>query len=146
MGLAALYVWFQQHRIQQSGPKMVLHKGVNTTWQSHMQAERMADALVIASVGGSYLFEKAQKEYMRRAPRPYMKIVSAIMSHDLTGGSSLKLSLQSLECAGYVRVRQGRARLDFRSPCEGDVGLGCEHCMRVTALFLSQHRLARMDV
>ena len=54
----------------------------------------MADALVIASVGGSYLFEKAQKEYMRRAPRPYMKIVSAIMSHDLTGGfrmSSLDL-------------------------------------------------------
>jgi len=46
----------------------------------------MADALIIASVGGSYLFEKAQKEYMRRAPRPYMKIVSAIMSHDLTGG------------------------------------------------------------
>lgn len=45
----------------------------------------MADALVIASVGGQYLFEKAQKEYMRRAPRPYMKIVSAIMSHDLTG-------------------------------------------------------------
>lgn len=54
-------------------------------WVCHVQAERMADALVIASVGGSYLFEKAQKEYMRRAPRPYMKIVSAIMSHDLTG-------------------------------------------------------------
>ena len=50
-----------------------------------LQADRMADALVIASVGGSYLFEKAQKEYMRRAPRPYMKIVSAITNHDLTG-------------------------------------------------------------
>ena len=47
----------------------------------------MADALVIASVRGGQLFEKAQKEYMRRAPRPYMKIVSAVMSHDLTGAS-----------------------------------------------------------
>ena len=46
----------------------------------------MADALVIASVAGGYLFEKAQKEYMRRAPRPYMKIINAIMAHDLTGG------------------------------------------------------------
>ena len=45
----------------------------------------MADALVIASVAGGVLFEKAQKEYMRRAPRPYMKIINAIMSHDLTG-------------------------------------------------------------
>ncbi len=55
----------------------------------HAQAERMADALVIASVGGTYLFEKAQKEYMRRAPRPYMKIVSAIMSRDLAGSLPL---------------------------------------------------------
>ena len=45
----------------------------------------MADALVIASVAGGVLFEKAQKEYMQRAPRPYMKIINAIMSHDLTG-------------------------------------------------------------
>ena len=49
----------------------------------------MADALVIASVAGGVLFEKAQKEYMRRAPRPYMKIINAIMSHDLTGGHHL---------------------------------------------------------
>lgn len=54
-----------------------------------LQADRMADALVIAFVGGSYLFEKAQKEYMRRAPRPYMKIVSAITNHDLTGAEPL---------------------------------------------------------
>ena len=64
----------------------------------------MADALVIASVGGSYLFEKAQKEYMRRAPRPYMKIVSAIMSHDLTGGHCCNSTLHAAiyMCCGRV--------------------------------------------
>ncbi len=60
-----------------------------------LQADRMADALVIASVGGNYLFEKAQKEYMRRAPRPYMKIVSAITNQDLTGAGALLLITQS---------------------------------------------------
>ena len=68
-----------------------------------VQAERMADALVIASVGGSYLFEKAQKEYMRRAPRPYMKIVSAIMSRDLAGALPVKLVL-SLSCFHFGKL------------------------------------------
>lgn len=45
----------------------------------------MADALLIASVGGGDLWSRAQREYMRRSPRPYMKIVSAIMDHDLAG-------------------------------------------------------------
>ncbi len=49
------------------------------------QADRMADALVIASIGGGGLWARAQKEYMRRAPRPYMKIVTAIMDRDLAG-------------------------------------------------------------
>ena len=50
----------------------------------------MADALVIASIGGGGLWARAQKEYMRRAPRPYMKIVTAIMDRDLAGaGRSL---------------------------------------------------------
>jgi hypothetical protein len=62
--------------------QMLMHKSI-------LQADRMADALVIASVGGSYLLEKAQKEYMRRAPRPYMKIVSAITNRDLTGAEPL---------------------------------------------------------
>ncbi|EIE18851.1 hypothetical protein COCSUDRAFT_49081 [Coccomyxa subellipsoidea C-169] len=50
-----------------------------------LQADRMADALLIASIGGGDLWARAQKEYIRRAPRPYMKIVSAIMDHDLAG-------------------------------------------------------------
>ncbi len=53
---------------------------------AHAQADRMADALLIASIGGGDLWARAQKEYIRRAPRPYMKIVSAIMDHDLAGG------------------------------------------------------------
>ena len=49
----------------------------------------MADALLIASMGGGDLWAHAQREYIRRAPRPYMKIVSAIMDHDLSGKSRL---------------------------------------------------------
>ncbi|KAK9829183.1 hypothetical protein WJX72_004364 [[Myrmecia] bisecta] len=47
-----------------------------------LQADRMADALIIGSLGGGELWTKAQKEYMRRAPRPYMKVVHAIMEND----------------------------------------------------------------
>lgn len=51
----------------------------------------MADALLIASIGGGDLWSRAQKEYIRRAPRPYMKIVSAIMDHDLSGESHCRI-------------------------------------------------------
>ena len=49
------------------------------------QAERMADALLIGSVGGGELWARAQREYMRRQPRPYMKLVAAVMERDLAG-------------------------------------------------------------
>ena len=81
---------------------VVFSERVAMTRHGRTQAERMADALVIASVGGSYLFEKAQKEYMRRAPRPYMKIVSAIMSHDLTGGPASSSPCSHSLCAGHI--------------------------------------------
>ena len=45
----------------------------------------MADALLIGSVGGGELWARAQKEYMRRQPRPYMKLVAAVMERDLAG-------------------------------------------------------------
>jgi hypothetical protein len=45
----------------------------------------MADALLVGSVGGGELWARAQREYMRRQPRPYMKLVAAVMDRDLAG-------------------------------------------------------------
>eukprot|EP00211_Chloroparvula_japonica_P000131 CAMPEP_0119125334 /NCGR_PEP_ID=MMETSP1310-20130426/4646_1 /TAXON_ID=464262 /ORGANISM="Genus nov. species nov., Strain RCC2339" /LENGTH=1095 /DNA_ID=CAMNT_0007115393 /DNA_START=21 /DNA_END=3304 /DNA_ORIENTATION=+ len=50
-----------------------------------LKKNRMADALVLASMGGGDLWEATQKEYMRRAPQPYMRIVSAIVDNKLEG-------------------------------------------------------------
>ena len=52
------------------------------------QAERMADALVVGAVANdSALWRRAQTEYMRRQPRPYMKLVNAILENDFLGTS-----------------------------------------------------------
>lgn len=45
----------------------------------------MADALLIAAMSGGDLLARAHKEYMRRCPRPYMKLLSAVMEQDLAG-------------------------------------------------------------
>ena len=45
----------------------------------------MADALLIASLGGPDLWNKTQTAFMARSPRPYMKIVSAVLKADMTG-------------------------------------------------------------
>mmetsp|Transcript_24380 Transcript_24380/g.43410 ORF Transcript_24380/g.43410 Transcript_24380/m.43410 type:complete len:1160 (-) Transcript_24380:43-3522(-) len=44
---------------------------------------RMADALVLASIGGVELWKATQKEYMHRTPKPYMKVVEAVMDNNL---------------------------------------------------------------
>jgi protein transport protein SEC31 len=49
-----------------------------------MQAGRMGDALVLASVGGTDLWLRTQAEYMRRSKRQYMKLVAAVVKNDLT--------------------------------------------------------------
>ena len=48
-----------------------------------MQAGRMADALVIGHMGQGKHLVRAQNEYMRRQPRPYMRVVKAVMDNDL---------------------------------------------------------------
>lgn len=50
-----------------------------------VQAGRMADALLIASLGGQELWAKAQAAFMLKAPRPYMKIVAAVLKSDMPG-------------------------------------------------------------
>lgn len=51
---------------------------------------RLGDALVLASVGGTELWLKTQGEYMRRAPRPYLRVVAAVVRSDL--GSLVRTS------------------------------------------------------
>ena len=48
-----------------------------------MQAGRLGDALVLASVGGTDLWLRTQSEYMRRSKKQYMKIVAAVVKNDL---------------------------------------------------------------
>jgi protein transport protein SEC31 len=38
------------------------------------KAGRLADALLIANIGGPDLFKKTMHRYMRRNPRPYMAV------------------------------------------------------------------------
>ena len=95
----------------------------------------MADALVIASVGGTYLFERAQKEYMRRAPRPYMKIVSAIMSRNLSGGPLPQANL----CSCHAALCHAHEQLtEPTCPRERDTNRECPHCM----VYVSCHQPA----
>lgn len=48
-----------------------------------LAAGRMADALVIASVGGTDLWSKTQRAYMKAITRPYMKVIECVVNNDL---------------------------------------------------------------
>jgi hypothetical protein len=43
-----------------------------------LKAGRLADALLIANIGGAELFKKTMQRYMRRNPRPYMAVRTRI--------------------------------------------------------------------
>ncbi|CAN6906040.1 unnamed protein product [Brassica oleracea] len=49
-----------------------------------ISANKMADALVIAHVGGTALWESTREKYLKTSGAPYMKIVSAMVNNDLT--------------------------------------------------------------
>ncbi|XP_022899190.1 protein transport protein SEC31 homolog B-like [Olea europaea var. sylvestris] len=46
-------------------------------------ANRMADALVIAHVGGVPLWERTRDQYLKTSRSPYLKVVSAMVNNDL---------------------------------------------------------------
>uniref|UniRef100_A0A0D6QV06 Sec16 Sec23-binding domain-containing protein n=1 Tax=Araucaria cunninghamii TaxID=56994 RepID=A0A0D6QV06_ARACU len=50
-----------------------------------LSSHRMADALIIAHVGGSSLWEKTRDEYLRKSSCSYLKVVSAMVHNDLIG-------------------------------------------------------------
>jgi hypothetical protein len=51
-----------------------------------MQVGRHADALLIASLVGGEVWERARSEFMRSQPRPYMRVVQAVVTSDWKGG------------------------------------------------------------
>ncbi|UPR03903.1 protein transport protein SEC31 [Chloropicon primus] len=48
-----------------------------------LKADKMADALMIASVGGADLWAKTQKAYLSKNSKGYMKVLLSIMENDL---------------------------------------------------------------
>ncbi|KAL8171502.1 hypothetical protein V2J09_023306 [Rumex salicifolius] len=49
-----------------------------------LSANRIADALVIAHVGGPSLWESTRDQYLKKNNAPYLKVVSAMVNRDLT--------------------------------------------------------------
>ncbi|KAM5552083.1 hypothetical protein ABKV19_026777 [Rosa sericea] len=49
-----------------------------------ISANKMADALVIAHAGGPTLWERTRDQYLKLSHSPYLKIVSAMVSNDLS--------------------------------------------------------------
>ncbi|MBA0559875.1 hypothetical protein Golob_016814 [Gossypium lobatum] len=47
-------------------------------------ANKISDALVIAHVGGSSLWESTRDQYLKMSRLPYLKVVSAMVNNDLT--------------------------------------------------------------
>ncbi|PIN23651.1 Vesicle coat complex COPII, subunit SEC31 [Handroanthus impetiginosus] len=48
-----------------------------------ISANRLADALVIAHVGGASLWENTRDQYLKTSHSPYLKVVSAMVNNDL---------------------------------------------------------------
>lgn len=48
-----------------------------------LNANRIADALVIAHVGGASLWESTRDQYLKMSHSPYLKVVSALVNNDL---------------------------------------------------------------
>lgn len=76
-----------------------------------LQANRHADALIVASLVGGELWDRARQEYMFANPHPYMRVVHAMLGSDWQGGSlacggqqprggSQCASLNGLACGG----------------------------------------------
>lgn len=45
----------------------------------------MADALIIGNLGGGLHYSRAQNEYMKREPHPYMQVIRAVSDSNLLG-------------------------------------------------------------
>jgi hypothetical protein len=73
------------------------------------QANRLADALLIANIGGAELFKRTMHRYMRRSPRPYMT-VRALLSGRGSGGAGRPPRALQLPCAPGATAPSGLHR------------------------------------
>jgi hypothetical protein len=68
------------------------------------QAKRHADALVIASAVGGDAFDRARRAYMLAHPRPFMRLLHAVLGGEWTGALAgcwdTANSVAALCCAG----------------------------------------------
>ena len=61
-----------------------------------MQANRMADALLIAHLAGQEELLRVQQLYMKKQPSPYMRVVKAIQGNDFVSKSAQCTALKLL--------------------------------------------------
>jgi protein transport protein SEC31 len=66
----SLLVVLQEEEIQ----KAIFVGNYDGAVDTCLKAGRLADALLIANIGGAELFKKTMQRYMRRNPRPYMAV------------------------------------------------------------------------
>lgn len=68
--LSPLCFFLQEDEIQ----KAIFVGNYDAAVDTCLKVGRLADALLIANIGGADLFKKTMQRYMRRNPRPYMAV------------------------------------------------------------------------
>ncbi len=61
-----------------------------------LQANRMADALLIADLAGRDELMRVQQMYMKKQPSPYMRVVKAIQGNDFVSESQHSRAASSI--------------------------------------------------
>ncbi len=73
---------------------------------THLQASRMADALLIADLAGRDELMRVQQMYMKKQPSPYMRVVKAIQGNDFVSESQHSQAASSVRLTKPYLIRQ----------------------------------------
>lgn len=71
-----------------------------------LQANRMADALLIADLAGRDELMRVQQMYMKKQPSPYMRVVKAIQGNDFVSESQYPQAASSMGLTKPYLIRQ----------------------------------------
>ncbi len=71
-----------------------------------LQANRMADALLIADLAGRDELMRVQQMYMKKQPSPYMRVVKAIQGNDFVSESILSGSVKHWPVKAFCLICQ----------------------------------------
>lgn len=69
-----------------------------------MQANRMADALLIAHLAGQEELLRVQQLYMKKQPSPYMRVVKAIQGNDFVSKFASCFASVVIAASQYMRI------------------------------------------